>query len=171
MSEHRLEVFDQHRVLPAGRGTEIASKPPHGVSHNPFASRRLMAVASMSLGDGRHPALHRRNLEPKLLRTMPKIEGEIVGANRKRTAISVLAPVDKVLPVRQIGALRVGHVGLSGELERLEYLGVHEVASASWDRRLFIGSPFLLHDLIRLSLGLVSHFHVYFCLVESPNFR
>ena len=39
-----------------------------------------------------------------------------------------LAPRDKVLPVRQIGALRVGGVGLSGELERLEYLGVHEVA-------------------------------------------
>ena len=32
-----------------------------------------------------------------------------------------------MLPVRQIGALRVGGVGLSGELERLEYLGVHEV--------------------------------------------
>ena len=79
VSEHRLEVVNQHRVLPAGRGTEIASKPPHGVSHNPFAGRRQMAVSSMSLGDSRHPALHRRDLEPKLLRTIPKIEREIVG--------------------------------------------------------------------------------------------
>ena len=31
-----------------------------------------------------------------------------------------------MLPVRQIGALRVGGVGLSGKLERLEYLGVHD---------------------------------------------
>ena len=56
-----------------------------------------------------------------------------------------------MLPVRQIGALRVGGVGLSGELERLEYLGVHEVAGVSWNRVMFIGS-FLLHDLMRWSL-------------------
>jgi hypothetical protein len=45
VSEHRLQVIDQDRILPAGRGTELASKSPHGVSHNPFASRRPMAVA------------------------------------------------------------------------------------------------------------------------------
>ena len=75
-----------------------------------------------------------------------------------------------MLPVRQIGALRVRGVGLSGKLERLEYLGVHEVASASWCRRMFIGS-FLLHDLMRRSLALVSPFHVYSQLVRYPNFR
>ena len=126
----------------------------------------------MSLGDGRHPALHGRDLEPKLLRTIPKIEGEIVGAHRQRAAMPVLAPLDKVLPVRQIGALRVGGVGLSGELERLEYLGVREPdVRVSWNGMIVHRWPLCYTRFDARSLGFVSHFHVCFCVVKSPNFR
>ena len=121
-------------ICGSGVGASVAANKVkgirHGVSHNPFAGRRRMAIASMSLGDGRNPALHRRNLEAKLLRAEPQVEGKVVWASQAAGTGSCSCTRRGSASSRPYRRLRVGGVGLSGKLKRLEYLGVHEVDSA-----------------------------------------